>query len=225
MKRKTVQTAVCVLMFPVMAVLASCGSNYGKAETAGASEDKEYVSVIDEPIPDAETGRQDGERFEEVIILEGMEETVRYEHVRNTALGFEMDYDFESFVRRSEPDRECFISVYDDPEAPENYLEVTFSTEDAGTVSASIGEALSKDYDITRESFPLDHAEGCIRIDASGGTGNTGTPNRLQAVYIIPAPDGSRILTAHYTLESAEGFGRRFAYLANTFVVIDRQAE
>ncbi len=79
-----------------------------------------------------------------------MEETVRYEHVRNTALGFEMDYDFESFVRRSEPDRECFISVYDDPEAPENYLEVTFS---------------------------------------------------------------------------AEGFGRRFAYLANTFVVIDRQAE
>ena len=28
-------------------------------------------------------------------------------------------------------DGECFISVYDDPEAPWNYLEVTFSAEDA----------------------------------------------------------------------------------------------
>ena len=46
-----------------------------------------------EPTQDNGTQRQDGERFEGVIILEGMEETVRYEHVRNDTVGFEMDYD------------------------------------------------------------------------------------------------------------------------------------
>ena len=35
---------------------------------------------------------------------------------------------------------------------------------------------------------------------------------------------GSRILTAHYAFEAAEGFGRRFAYLANTLTVIDSRA-
>ena len=44
------------------------------------------------PAPAPAAVRQDGERFEEVIILEGMEETVHYEHVRNEALGLEMDY-------------------------------------------------------------------------------------------------------------------------------------
>ena len=47
-------------------------------------------------------------------------------------------------------------------------------------------------------------------------------PDLLQMVYIIPAPDGCRVATAHYSIESAEGFGRRFSYILNTLVVIDR---
>lgn len=168
-----------------------------------------------------ETGRQDGERFEDVIMMEGMEETVKYEHIRNDSVGIEMDYDYERFERHSESDRECFISIYDDPENPQIYLEVTTSTDDADTVAATIGETLSANYDIIKESITLDRAGDCILIDASNAKGNKGTPDLLQTVYIIPAADGCRIATAHYTFESAEGFGRRFNYIMNTLVVID----
>ena len=168
-----------------------------------------------------ETGRQDGERFEDVIMMEGMEETVKYEHIRNDSVGIEMDYDYERFERHSESDRECFISLYDDPENPQIYLEVTTSADDADTVAASVGKALSASYDIIKESITLDRAGDCILIDASNAKGNKGTPDLLQTVYIIPADDGCRIATAHYTFESAEGFGRRFNYIMNTLVVID----
>ena len=175
------------------------------------------------PATEPALARQNGERFEDVIILEGMEETVRYEHIRNDAIGIEMDYDYESFVRRSEPDRETFVSAYDDPEAPENYLEVTFSPEDAETTTASMTDTLSKHYDPTTASYTLDYAGDCIRIDASEANDGGGTPDQLQMVYVIPADDGCRIATAHYSFESAEGFGIRFSYIVNTLMVIDRQ--
>ena len=49
---------------------------------------------------------------------------------------------YESFVQHSESDQECFISIYDNSDDPENYLEVTYSPKDADTVSAFISEAL-----------------------------------------------------------------------------------
>ena len=174
---------------------------------------------------DSHSGRQDGERFEEVVILEGMEETVRYEHVRNDTIGFEMDYDYELFKRHSESDLECFVSCYDSPDNPENYLEVRYNPQDADTIAASVSEALSNDYDIIKDSYMLDRAGKCIHIDASNGKGNTGTPDLLQTVYIIPSADGCRIANAHYTFESAEGFGARFRYMMNTFSVISSQGE
>ncbi|MBO2517383.1 MAG: hypothetical protein CW338_08950 [Clostridiales bacterium] len=166
--------------------------------------------------------RQDGERFEAVIMLEGMEETVRYEHIVNDALGFEMDYDYELFVRLGEPGRERFVSVYDDPGSPENYFEVTFIPEDAGAAAASVGGELSKEYDIITEQFTLERAGSCIRIDASAARDGGGTPDLLQTVYIIPAASGSLIAAAHYSYESAEGFGRRFSFFMNTLTVMDR---
>ncbi|MCR5756268.1 MAG: hypothetical protein K6G30_15825 [Acetatifactor sp.] len=227
----------------MMTMLGGCGSNNDLPQTSDLPMTIEPVSPS-EPVPDnepadtneqgesdelqdgaAENGRLDGERFGEVIIVEGMEETVKYEHVRNEALGFEMDYDYERFIRHKEINRDSFISIYDVFEKPENYLEVTYSREDADTVSVSIGEKLSKDYDIIKESFMLDHVGSCIRIDASDAKGGGGTPDLLQMVYIIPATDGSLVATAHYSFESAEGFGRRFAYIMNTLVLIDRNGE
>ena len=197
----------------------------GQADIPGAGAGQAEVPGAEAPEAGPGSGRQDGERFEETIILEGMEETVRYEHIRNTSIGIEMDYDYESFVRRTGSDRECFISVWDDPEDPENYLEVTYSPKDAETAAAAIGETLSNDYDIIRETYMLDRAGSCTRIDASNAKGNGGTPEHLQAVYIIPAPDGCRVATAHYSFESAEGFGRRFSYIVKTLQVIDRAGE
>lgn len=165
------------------------------------------------------TERQDGERFEETILLEGMEETVRYEHVKNEALGIELDYEYESFDRRSEPDRECFISRYDDPSRPENYLEVQFVPADSNAAAASVSEALSNDYDIIIEPFMLDGAGSCICIDASEARGGRGTPDSLRTIYIIPAADGYVIATAHYTIESAEGFGARMRSMMHTLVI------
>ena len=169
------------------------------------------------------TGRQAGSRFEGVIVLEGVEETVRYEHIINGALGFEMDYDYERFTRYSELDRECFVSHYDDPDHPENYLEVTYSPEDADAAAASVSGALSNEYDIIMEPFMLEGAGRCVRIEASEAKGGGETPDLLQTVYIVPASDGSLIATAHYSFESAEGFGARFCNMMHTLTVIDRQ--
>ena len=169
--------------------------------------------------------RQDGERFATVIMLEGMEETVWYEHAVNAALGIEMDYDYESFQRRSGSDRELFVSLYDDPENPQNYLEVRRFTEDADTVSASISEALSKTYDITREAYMLERAGSCIQIDASVVKGTNLMADQLQTVYILPAAEGCIAATAHCTIESAEGFGARISYMLNTLTLMNGQAE
>ncbi len=175
---------------------------------------------------EAEPGRQDGERFEESIFIEGMEETVRYEHIRNDALGFEMDYDYERFVRLSETDREFFVSCWDDPTKPEYSLEVTRSAQDAETVAAALSEALSKEYEISRnDSFPLARAGSCIRIDASAEPGGLTMPDHLQMVYIVPAADGCRVAVAHYAIEGAEGFGRRFHCMMDSFSVLPGQGE
>ncbi|MBQ4370525.1 MAG: hypothetical protein II784_05930 [Oscillospiraceae bacterium] len=199
------------------------------AENGGQAESSENGGQA-EPSETGETEttaeRQDGERFEEVIILEGMEETVHYEHVRNDEIGFEMDYDYELFVRNSEKDREWFVSVWDDADNPENYIEVKYNPQDAESIAASVGSLLSNDYDISRDdAFMLARAGSCIRIDASADVGGLTMPDHLQMVYIIPADDGCRVATAHYAIEASEGFGRRFHYFMDTFSAIASQAE
>ena len=172
--RRKKRAAAALALALLMTMLSGCA---GSAAVPKPSEAPVVVEPAGpaEPAEAAETQpaapeRQDGERFEDIIILEGMEETVRYEHVRSDRLGFEMDYDYENFVRRSEGDRECFVSNYDDPENPEYYLEVTCNPQDAETVAAAIGAVLSLDYEIGRtDAFQLERAGGCIRIDASEG--------------------------------------------------------
>ena len=190
------------------------------AEEPEKTADKE-AETTPEATPEAEsgTGRQDGERFEDVIILEGMEETVQYEHAVNDAIGMEIDFDYESFTRKKDGDKESFISVYDNADAPENYLEIVRDGQDAASAADAVGEELSKKYEISRSDFELDHAGTCIRIDASADVGGKTMPDQLQMVYIIPAGDGCIIATAHYAIEAAEGFGRRFAYMMHTLVV------
>lgn len=227
-KNKPVTVFIMVLVSAALMMLSGCGRSDSGSVPAEPAQNNEAISLIESgesSDADEVIERQDGERFEEVIILEGMEETVKYEHVRNELLGFEMDYDYELFERQRESDRDRFLSLYDAPDDPQNYLEVTYSTEDADAVSASISEALSEEYDIIREPFMLERAGSCIRIDASEAKGGMGTPDLLQMVYIIPAPDGCRVAAAHYSFESAEGFGRRFAYFMNAFAVIPVQGK
>ncbi len=181
-------------------------------------------SEPDEPAePDTPVGRQDGERFEDVIVIEGMEETVKYEHVKNEAAGFEMDFEYETFTRKSSADGERFVSIYDDPDDPWDYLEVTRKTENADTVAASIADRLSNDYDIVKDSRTLDHAGECTHIDASAASDGSGTPEFLQSVYIIPSGDGCIVAAAHYSFEAADGFGTRFSKMVNSISLIERK--
>ena len=167
--------------------------------------------------------RQDGERFEAVIVMEGMEETVNYEHIRNEALGFEMDYDYESFSRSSEADRERFVLVWDDPANPEYYLELSYSPESAEYTADSISESLSAEYELYRDdSFMLERAGRCIYISTSSVKGGDSSPEHLQTVYLIPAGDGCIVATEHCSIESAEGIGRRFAYMMHTLSLIEK---
>ena len=162
---------------------------------------------IETPSAESEPVRQDGERFEAVIILECMEEPVQYEHIRNTSLGFEMDYDYENFVRSSDAERERFISGWDDPANPENYLEITFSAEDAETAAAAVREALSASYEL---------------IEASVIKGTENMADQIQVVTIIPAAEGCCVAAEHYSIESAEGIGRRFSYMLNTLSLLEK---
>ena len=228
MKRKeniAAVSAVLVSLLLVMTMLVGCGGNKAPEETPGPAAETEPVSRPEpEETPAAETdpGRQDGERFEEIVILEGNEETVGYEHVRDEGIGFELDYEYDMLERRIEPERELFVSPYDDPEDPSNYLELCRVPEKLDDAAASVYALLRNDYDlVVSENTTLDRAGECIRIDASGGRGAAGSDS-MQTVYIIPAADGSLIAAAHYTVESSEGFGTRFAYIMNTCAPIDR---
>ena len=163
---------------------------------------------------------QPGEHFEGTVTLEGMEQTVHYEAIRNDALGFEMGYDYENFVRHSEADRERFISAWDNPDNPEIYLEITHSSDDAETTAASIAETLSARYNVSRWEYTLDRAGDCI--DLRGELDKEGQMSvwELQMVYIIPADDGCFVAWGHYTQESAEGCGARFRGMMHTFAVL-----
>lgn len=201
---------VWILLAGLMLSLAGCGKTPA-AEPSGAE------------VP-ADPGRRDGERFETTIILEGMEETVRYEHIINEALGFAMDYDYDFFARSTQEDRECFVSLWDVPGQPENYLEVTWEAGEAQHVADAISAELSEEYEIYRDTRELDQGGSCIRIEASVIKNTNQMAQRLQTVYIIPASDGCRVARAHCWIEEAEGFGRRFAYMVNTLRVLERKA-
>lgn len=201
---------------------------YTAAETDAAAEaettPEPETSAPETEAPETETTvRQDGERFDDVIILEGMEETVHYEHIRNEAIGFEMDYDYELLQRQSESDRERFVSVYDDPENPENYFEVTYRSEDAETVADSIVETLSQDYTVERKSDTLERAGACICIDASSELDDRYMAEQPQLVYVIPTDEGCLVVNEHYYIVETEGMGHRFAYMMNTLAVIPAQ--
>lgn len=163
---------------------------------------------------------QPGEHFEGTVPLEGTEQTVHYEAIRNDALGFEMGYDYENFVRQSEADCERFISAWDNPDNPEIYLEITHSSDDAETTAASVAETLSAQYNVSRWEYTLDRAGDCI--DLRGELDKEGQMSiwELQMVYIIPADDGCFVAWGHYTQESAEGCGARFRGMMHTFAVL-----
>ena len=198
-----------VVMIMLIAAFALSLTGCGKAPAA-------------KPEAEAFPARADGERFEDVIMLEGMEETVQYEHVKSAAFGFEMDYDYENFVRQSDAKSERFVSVWDDPNAPENYIEVRSDTGNAELVADVIIATLSQDYDIRQEYRELERAGQCIHIAAEVIKGTDQMSEHLQYVYVIPAPDSCRVVTEHCFAVDCEGLLRRFSYMLNTLSVVDR---
>ena len=97
MKAKTIRNAVSLSVASalLLTMLGGCQDNDRQTEQDTSSSVSEAV---------ADTGRKDGERFEDVILLEGDEETVQYEHVKNEEIGFELDFEYESFHRMSGSD-------------------------------------------------------------------------------------------------------------------------
>ena len=210
----------------VVSLRGAAGWIHQENYVAAASE--AFVSPADpavSPVAGAGAQRQNGERFEEIIMLEGMPETVHYEHVVSEDLGIEIDYDYELFVRRTEAGLERFASSYDSVQDPMDYLELRCSAEDADTVAASIGATLSQEYDITVAPYTLERAGNCTVINADVVKGTNQMASVLQTVYIIPAGDGCIVATAHMAIESSEGFGRRISYIMNTLELTDVQGE
>ena len=235
MKKHTGKMAMIALAALLLMILSGCSSAQDSTTVAAEPEVLTAVPVSEaetevpiavpvieaepEGLPDVtnETRRQDGERFEDVIMLEGMQETVKYEHVRNDSLGIELDYDYENFERHNDSGSERFVSRYDAGTS----LDIGYSPESAEKMADSFAETFSMAYDIVREPCTLAKAGSCIRIDASA-TKDGQTPDLLQAVYIIPAGEGSIVAGMQYSFEAADGFGKRFNEILNTLEVIGR---
>ena len=229
MKKTTLSLLLAAAM---MLSLAACGgvpagnsAPAEEAESQSPASDDGQIIVEETPETAAPDERQDGERFEAVIMMEGMEETVRYEHIRREDLGFAMDYDYENFVRQSDGERERFVSDWDDPANPENYLEVSYDTGNANLVADAISATLSQEYDLSSAERELDNGVNCVRIEASVVKGTNQMADLLQEIYIIPAGSGSIVARACYAIEGAEGFGRRFAYMVRSLNVLERKVE
>ena len=235
MKKHTGTMAMIALAALLLIILSGCSSAQDSTTVAAEPEVLTAVPVSEaetevpiavpvieaepEGLPDVtnETRRQDGERFEGVIMLEGMQETVKYEHVRNDSLGIELDYDYENFERHNDSGSERFVSRYDAGTS----LDIGYSPESAEKMADSFAETFSMAYDIVREPCTLAKAGSCIRIDASA-TKDGQTPDLLQAVYIIPAGEGSIVAGMQYSFEAADGFGKRFNEILNTLEIIGR---
>lgn len=221
MKQSKRYLALLLGLVMLLAALTACGrknSDVQPIESAAPEESAETPEAAVTP------ERENGERFEDVITIEGMEETIQLEHVINETAGFAMDYDYEGFVRRSEADRERFIWSYDDPEKPENFVEVSYSAENAQTVADTIEKELSESYEVYRDTSVLSSGCECIRMDASAVAGGANTADVIQAVYVIPAADGCRVARIQYIPEGSDGFGIRLAYLVNTITVMDARS-
>ena len=223
-RRKPISFLSAALAAVMLLSLAACGAGTPASAPAEEAAPAPSAEPVITPEPVTRPERQPGERFEMRIVIEGMDETVRYEHIRNDALGFEMDYDYERFERHGGADSERFISVWDDPADPENYLEVTAAAENADVTAALIRDALMNEYDLLVDRVDLSVSGICTRIEASEIKGTGRMADQLQAVYIIPAEDGCRIAAAHYSIEAAEGFAKRFRFMMNTFTPRVRNA-
>lgn len=166
---------------------------------------------------EADIALQPGEYFEGTVVLEGMPETIHYEAVRNETIGFEMGYDYERFARQSGVDRERFVSIWDDSDNPEIYLEITRSADGAEAAAASIIEALSGEYNVTRGEYTLDRAGSYIGLNADTDKEGLMSIWQLHTIFIIPVDDECLVAWGHYTQESADGFGAMFRGMMNTF--------
>lgn len=224
MKRKTVYSILtALLMAALVMTITGCKKNT-TTETASAEPvvidingGTSDVATADPVGGESKTGRADGERFDGTIMLEGMEETIHYEHVVNNDLGFEIDYEYEDLNRKTLADREIFISIYDDENDPSNYLEVSQSDLPVDTVITNLRIELSQTADIETETRTLENAGEVTYIEASSKDGNM--LNQIQSVYVIPAGNGTIVARCHFSIEAAEGFGGRFRQMLNTLVV------
>lgn len=222
MKQSKRYLALLLGLVMLLAALTACGRKNDDAQPP--EESTPPVETAEAAEETAAPERENGERFEDVITIEGMEETIQLEHVINETAGFAMDYDYEGFVRRSEADRERFIWSYDDPEKPENFVEVSYSAENAQTVADTIEKELSESYEVYRDTTVLSSGCECIRMDASAVAGGANTADVIQAIYVIPAADGCRVARIQYIPEGSDGFGIRLAYLVNTITVMDARS-
>ena len=194
-------------------------------EPAPVETEEPQPAPAEPPAPAPVPARQDGERFEGTFSYQGFEETIHYEHLRREDLGFEMDYDYENFVRQSGEDYERFVHVWDDPADPLNYFEVEADTGNAELVASAINAALSGEFDTTMGYRDMDNGEQCIQIEASVIKGTNQMADQILVKYIIPAPDGCRIATAHYETVDSEGFAKRVFYMVKTIAAFDRGIE
>ena len=207
-------------------ILGGCGKSGQAAKPTEPSPTPAQAAVTETAAPTAapiKPVRQVGERFEGSFTFQGMEEKVQYEHIRSDAVGFEMDLDYESFKRVADADTERFVSVWDDPAKPENYLEVRADAGSAESVAEALTAELSKEYDVTTLEQQLDSGARAIRLEASVVKGTNQMAENLNSVYIIPAPDGCRVAWVRCFVTDSEGFSLRVSKMVNTLTAIDRK--
>lgn len=233
MKRKYMNALTLMMAMAVlsMTMMGGCSKeddntpdetkNETVASETEADNDSSEDAVEDTSAVSGTSGRENGERFEETIMIEGVEETVQYEHYVDTTIGFEIDYEYYELGRSASKEDVTFFSMYDDPNNLENYLEITYSPDDVDLTASNLTSEYSSNFEVIQSSETLNNGVTCTTLALLNP--EDGSKN-IQMIYVIPADDGCRVAAAHYTVESMEGFGRRFERTVRSINVIAREA-
>lgn len=222
--KKVFKLMLIILTIFISIIFSACFHKYEIDEQNITIKDiaKTQSNNVIEKEQETKNKRKDGERFQSTIMLEGLEEVVNYEHLINDTIGFEMDYDYDSFSRISKSDKEIILPNYDDSSEPTNFLEIFYDNNNADTVVSNINTELSKTYDTTIDYLTSNNLGNYIHIDVSLVKNGQLLPV-LRESFVIPLNNGCLVATAHYYREAAEGIGRRFADMINTMTVIDKK--
>lgn len=188
-------------------------NEYGKIEDSVSGDS---VNEIDAPQNDFEYIKiPDNEKIE-AIYLEGIEEEVDYTPVKSS-LGYIIQYDKNQFELKREGQKDIYNikteGIDKDIYFTIEYLNEPYEKLKDDNKNNDIYESETNGY----ESFEVYYIDGDIR----GSDYDYTWDSNVETYRYINGIEGTYLITVHYFMEAAEGWGTRIYSMVDTINLID----